>query len=289
MRWVVFRFGPILFLIPFVLGAVSCAGLKRSPNLRKDPQELESGVFPRSSRVWLYETVRVRRANAPGNSCLRIATFRKRFFEKRPEAAECSTLFEAGAERSSSWVLHYRLVRRPKPTLQFEKGEGLSLEQERCVKGGALERLPLPSEIAFLAPDPQSAPATQTQAFAPVSSDDTNAPGFGAIEGIPPILKRGEPTPLSCHRMALNLKQDEVLGAKLRLPLMVVRVGALSAQTASNHWLDRLWLAPYLDDRGLGEGWLATGVLPATPCQLCLKEAYRESVPAGWADQLETR
>ena len=157
------------------------------------------------------------------------------------------------------------------------------------MKGGALERLPLPSEIAFLALDPQKAAATQTGVFVPASADDTQTPGFGAIEGIPPILKRGEATPLSCHRMALNLKQDEVLGAKLRLPLMVVRVSAPSAQTASNHWLDRLWLGPYLDDRGLGEGWLSAGVLPATPCQLCLKEAYRESVPAGWAEQLETR
>lgn len=254
----------------------SCSGIKRTG----DSKEVEAGISPRSSRVWLYDTVRVRRTNAPGNSCLRLTTFRKRFFEKKTEAAECSALFE---RTGSPWVLHYRLVRRPRPTLQFEKGEGLSPEQERCVKGGALERLPLPSEIAFLAVDQGQASAGYPSAV----TDDTIAPGFGPIEGIPPILKRGQPTSLTCHRMALNLKQDEVLGAKLRFPLMMVRVSG--EIVSGTHWLDRLWLAPYLDDRGLGEGWVASSVLPATPCQLCLKEAYRESVPAGWAEQLETR
>ena len=104
--------------------------------------------------MWLHETLRVRRSDEPGNGCWTVAGLRRRFFSKKPEAALCSSLFESPAAPGVSWVLHYRLVRRTRPILQIERFEGLSEAQQACVaKGGALERLPIPSEIAVLSAD----------------------------------------------------------------------------------------------------------------------------------------
>jgi hypothetical protein len=169
--------------------------------------------------------------------------------------------------------------------LQFEKGAGLTEAQRSCVEvaSAPLNLIPVPAEIVFLAPDP-AAPRPGRPVVLP---DETLDPGFDSIGGIPPVIKRGEQQPLSCHRMELNLTQDEFLEAKFRFHLMLATVRRSSE--ADGHWLDRLWLSPYLEPTGLQRGWLLTSVLPATPCRLCLKGAYREAMPPARARQLESR
>ena len=275
MRAVATSIGVVLCLL------AGCAWLKL-----REPMPVEhSGFLPAPSRLWLQETIRVRRVDADGNPCWRPATFRERFFEQVPDAEACSRLFEDATQSETPWILHYRLVRRRRPILQFDKGEGLSEAQRACVEpeGAPLKVIPIPGEIVFLAPDLRSprpvAPA--------VKSDETLNPGFDSIGGIPPVIQRGVQQPLSCHRMELNLTQDEFLEAKLRFPLLVV--SARQAAPSDGHWLERLWLAPFADATGLSRGWLLTSVLPATPCRLCLKKAYREAMPPGRARQLESR
>lgn len=187
------------------------------------------------------DSVRLKRASTPANPCLRLETFREAFFAKVEGSRACADAF-AGAK---SWKLHYRLVRSSHPTLQFDalEGEGVTPELRACVQSGPLQKLVIPSEVAFL--DGQVQPGRLM-------------------------------TPLSCHRLLLNITQDEFLEAKMRMPLMKVSV----EPGEGGHWLDRLWLAPFMDRRGIQENWLLPELLPSGSCRLCLKDSYREQEPA---------
>jgi hypothetical protein len=187
-----------------------------------------------------------------------MTDYRERFFLKTPGARECSKLLD----EASNWKLQYRLVRTRTPALQFEKLEAqsetqefehpIALEIRDCLEKGALKLIPIPAEIAVL---------SETQ-------------------------RDAQWIKLECHRVMLNLKQDELMEAKMRTPLMQVRIASLDPKAAGKGdpagasgpqpWLERLWLAPYVDSRGFEQGWLESSLLPTGSCQLCLKDAWRD-------------
>lgn len=187
------------------------------------------------------DSVRLKRASNPASPCLRLEEFRDAFFAKVEGARACADAFAS----AKSWKLHYRLVRSRYPILQFDsiEGQGADPVLRACVETGPLQKLVIPSEIAFL--DGQFLP--------------------GRLR-----------TPLGCHRLLLNVTQDVFFEAKMRLPLMRISV----EPGEGGHWLDRLWLAPFLDRRGIQENWLVPELLPSGSCRLCLKESYREEEPA---------
>lgn len=186
------------------------------------------------------DSIRVRRADAPRNPCRTLEDYRDRFFAKVPGAKRCSELLD----QFVGWKLHYRLVRTRTPGLQFESidGEGVELELKECFEKGPLRMIPMPAEIAVLSE---------------VSND-------------------GYWSRLECHRVGINLSQDEFLEAKMRTPLMKVGLDSKVESAEGQPWLFRLWMAPYVDPRGVGEGWLKSSLLPSGSCQLCLKKAWRD-------------
>lgn len=135
-------------------------------------------------------------------------------------------------------------MRTRTPALQFESidGEGVEPELKECFEKGPLRMIPMPAEIAVLSE---------------VSND-------------------GSRSRLECHRVGLNLSQDEFLEAKMRTPLMKVSLDSKVESAEEQTWLFRLWMAPYVDRRGVSEGWLNSSLLPSGSCQLCLKKAWRD-------------
>lgn len=220
-------------LILALTGLVAC----KSPVIRATD-------LPASSASWRLDSLRVRRADAPRNPCRSLEEYRERFFVKVAGSRKCSDLLD----EYEGWKLHYRLVRTRVPSLQFERLDGVSqglqdlqdpelAELSACFEKGPLQSIPIPAEIAVL-------------------SETSNDGQWARLE---------------CHRVALNLLQDEFLEAKMRMPLMKVSVGA-----GEEPWLFRLWMAPFVDGRGVSEGWLQSSLLPSGSCQLCLKKAWRD-------------